>query len=34
VVPLYKNKDAIRVEAPVPDHMKERLKACGWSDVQ
>jgi len=30
VVPLYKNKDAVKVTAPVPDHMKERLTACGW----
>jgi tRNA pseudouridine32 synthase/23S rRNA pseudouridine746 synthase len=30
VVPLYKNKPPIRVTAPVPPHMKEGLKACGW----
>jgi tRNA pseudouridine32 synthase/23S rRNA pseudouridine746 synthase len=30
VVPLYKNRPPIRVEAPVPAHMHERLKACGW----
>jgi tRNA pseudouridine32 synthase / 23S rRNA pseudouridine746 synthase len=30
VVPLYKNRDAIRVSAPVPLHMHERLAACGW----
>jgi tRNA pseudouridine32 synthase/23S rRNA pseudouridine746 synthase len=30
VVPLYKNKDAIKVVAPVPEHMKERLRLCGW----
>jgi tRNA pseudouridine32 synthase/23S rRNA pseudouridine746 synthase len=30
VVPLYKNKDAIRVVAPVPEHMRERLALCGW----
>jgi tRNA pseudouridine32 synthase/23S rRNA pseudouridine746 synthase len=29
-VPLYKNKDAIVVTAPVPAHMKERLRKCGW----
>jgi tRNA pseudouridine32 synthase/23S rRNA pseudouridine746 synthase len=29
-VPLYKNKDAIRVVAPVPEHMRERLALCGW----
>jgi tRNA pseudouridine32 synthase/23S rRNA pseudouridine746 synthase len=32
VVPLYKNKDAVKVVAPVPDHMRERLAACGWKD--
>jgi tRNA pseudouridine32 synthase / 23S rRNA pseudouridine746 synthase len=30
VVPLYKNKAPIRVSAPVPPHMRERLAACGW----
>jgi tRNA pseudouridine32 synthase / 23S rRNA pseudouridine746 synthase len=30
VVPLYKNREAIRVTAPVPAHMAERLMACGW----
>jgi tRNA pseudouridine32 synthase/23S rRNA pseudouridine746 synthase len=30
VVPLYKNRDAIRVSAPVPEHMRSRLAACGW----
>jgi tRNA pseudouridine32 synthase / 23S rRNA pseudouridine746 synthase len=32
VVPLYKNRAPIRVVAPVPEHMRERLTACGWSD--
>jgi tRNA pseudouridine32 synthase/23S rRNA pseudouridine746 synthase len=31
VVPLYKNRDPVRVVAPVPAHMRERLMACGWS---
>jgi tRNA pseudouridine32 synthase/23S rRNA pseudouridine746 synthase len=31
VVPLYKNRDPIRVMAPVPLHMHERLAACGWA---
>jgi tRNA pseudouridine32 synthase/23S rRNA pseudouridine746 synthase len=31
VVPLYKNRPPIRVIAPVPSHMQERLAACGWS---
>ncbi|HEY7245779.1 MAG TPA: RNA pseudouridine synthase [Xanthobacteraceae bacterium] len=30
VVPLYKNRQPIRVSAPVPQHMAERLRACGW----
>jgi tRNA pseudouridine32 synthase/23S rRNA pseudouridine746 synthase len=30
VVPLYKNRDPIRVVAPVPPHMREGLAACGW----
>jgi tRNA pseudouridine32 synthase/23S rRNA pseudouridine746 synthase len=30
VVPLYKNKDAITVTAPVPEHMREMLSQCGW----
>ena len=30
VVPLYKNRAPIRVSAPVPPHMRERLLACGW----
>ena len=30
VVPLYKNRPPITVTAPVPPHMRERLKACGW----
>jgi tRNA pseudouridine32 synthase/23S rRNA pseudouridine746 synthase len=32
VVPLYKNREAIRVTAPVPPHMRERLATCGWKD--
>jgi tRNA pseudouridine32 synthase/23S rRNA pseudouridine746 synthase len=31
-VPLYKNRPAITVTAPVPPHMRERLKACGWDE--
>src|SRR5579863_6653913 len=30
VVPLYKNREPIRVVAPVPEHMREPLTACGW----
>jgi len=31
VVPLYRKREPIRVTAPVPAHMAERLQACGWS---
>ena len=31
VVPLYKNRPPIRVSAPVPPHMQERVRACGWT---
>jgi tRNA pseudouridine32 synthase/23S rRNA pseudouridine746 synthase len=31
-VPLYKNKPPIKAVAPVPTHMRERLKACGWNE--
>jgi tRNA pseudouridine32 synthase / 23S rRNA pseudouridine746 synthase len=30
VVPLYKNRAPIRIVAPVPPHMRERLLQCGW----
>jgi tRNA pseudouridine32 synthase/23S rRNA pseudouridine746 synthase len=30
VVPLYKNKEPVRVTAPVPPQMREALMACGW----
>jgi tRNA pseudouridine32 synthase/23S rRNA pseudouridine746 synthase len=30
VVPLYRNKDPVRVCAPVPEHMVDLLVACGW----
>ena len=26
-----KNKEPVRVVAPAPEHMRERLKACGWN---
>src|SRR5579862_47089 len=31
MVPLYANKPAIAVTAPVPDHMRAALEACGWA---
>ena len=30
VVPLYPRREPIRVVAPVPPHMRDRLAACGW----
>ena len=29
-LPLYASRDPIRVEAPVPAHMRTALAACGW----
>jgi len=34
VVPLYKNREPIRVVAPLPSHLRERLIACGWRDEE
>jgi tRNA pseudouridine32 synthase / 23S rRNA pseudouridine746 synthase len=35
VVPIYKNRAPVTVSAPVPAHMHERLRACGWEgDVE
>jgi tRNA pseudouridine32 synthase/23S rRNA pseudouridine746 synthase len=31
VVPISKNKAPVRVTAPVPAHMRDRLHACGWN---
>jgi tRNA pseudouridine32 synthase/23S rRNA pseudouridine746 synthase len=31
VVPISKNKLPVRVTAPVPDHMRDALRACGWN---
>ena len=31
IVPLYKNRDPVRVTAPVPAHMRAGLLACGWN---
>jgi len=30
-VPISKNKPAVKVTAPVPEHMREMLKTCGWT---
>jgi tRNA pseudouridine32 synthase / 23S rRNA pseudouridine746 synthase len=32
VVPLHKNRAAVRVVAPVPPHMRLALAQCGWSE--
>src|SRR5262249_27883091 len=32
VVPISKNKPPVRVVAPVPAHMRERLALCGWTE--
>ena len=32
VIPISKNKDPLRVIAPAPAHLHERLALCGWSD--
>lgn len=34
VVPLYRNKEPVRVTAPVPPHMREALAMCGWRGDQ
>ena len=34
VVPLYKNREPIRVVAPVPPHMREALAECGWNEAE
>ncbi len=33
VVPLYPRREPIRVSAPVPEHMRELLAACGWKEA-
>jgi tRNA pseudouridine32 synthase/23S rRNA pseudouridine746 synthase len=31
VIPISKNKEPARVVAPAPEHMRERLRLCGWN---
>jgi len=31
VIPISKNKEPVRVVAPTPAHLHERLRACGWN---
>jgi tRNA pseudouridine32 synthase/23S rRNA pseudouridine746 synthase len=33
-VPISKNKAPVRITAPVPDHMRDWLRACGWNGIQ
>ena len=30
-IPISRNKDPVHVVAPAPEHMRERLRACGWN---
>ncbi len=34
VVPLYKNREPVRVTALVPPHMREGLLVCGWDGAE
>lgn len=34
VVPISKNREPVRVTAPVPPHMRENLSACGWDGIE
>jgi tRNA pseudouridine32 synthase/23S rRNA pseudouridine746 synthase len=31
VVPISKNKEPVRVTAPVPAHLHARMRLCGWN---
>ena len=31
VVPISKNKEPVRVTAPVPEHLRARMTLCGWN---
>ena len=30
VIPISRNRDPVRVVAPAPAHLQERLRRCGW----
>jgi tRNA pseudouridine32 synthase/23S rRNA pseudouridine746 synthase len=30
-IPISRNKEPVQVTAPAPEHMHERLRACGWN---
>jgi tRNA pseudouridine32 synthase/23S rRNA pseudouridine746 synthase len=32
VIPLSKNKPPVRVTAPAPSHLHQRMTACGWNE--
>jgi tRNA pseudouridine32 synthase/23S rRNA pseudouridine746 synthase len=31
VVPISKNKEPVRVTAPLPAHLQARMRLCGWN---
>jgi tRNA pseudouridine32 synthase/23S rRNA pseudouridine746 synthase len=31
VVPISKNKEPVRVTAPLPEHLRARMRLCGWN---
>ena len=31
VVPISRNREPVRVAAPVPPHLRDWLTACGWN---
>jgi len=31
VIPISRNKEPVRVAAPAPAHLQQRLRACGWN---
>ena len=33
VIPISRNKEPVRVQAPAPEHLHARLRACGWDGV-
>ena len=33
MIPLSKNKPPVVVTAPIPEHLRERLKVCGWNEA-
>ena len=31
IIPISRNKEPVRVVAPAPPHLQERLRSCGWN---